>query len=144
MKVSSILNTKGERVETIAPETRISSVVWTLRGKQIGALVVSEDGTTMLGMISERDVVRGLADHGTALLGMRVSDVMTRSVVTCAPEDSITRVMAEMTRHRVRHLPVVEHGRLLGIVSIGDVVKYRLDELEMEANILREALITAH
>jgi CBS domain-containing protein len=144
MKVASILKAKGESVETIPPDTTISSAVWDLRVKSIGALVVSEDGTTMLGLISERDVVRGLAEHGAALLGLRVREVMSRSVITCAPEDSITRVMAEMTRHRVRHLPVVEQGRLRGIVSIGDVVKYRLDELEMEANILREALITSH
>jgi CBS domain-containing protein len=144
VKVASILKTKGENVETISPDTPLSSVVWALRLKGIGALVVSEDGTTVLGLISERDVVHGLAEHGGRLLGMRVGEVMSPSVITCAPEDSITRVMAQMTRHRVRHLPVVERGRLRGIVSIGDVVKYRLDELEMEANILREALITSH
>jgi CBS domain-containing protein len=144
MKVASILKAKGESVETILPDTPLSSAVWALRLKGIGALVVSQDGTTVLGVISERDVVRGLAEHGAGLLGMRVAEVMSHSVITCAPEDTITRVMAQMTRHRVRHLPVVEGGRLRGIVSIGDVVKYRLDELELEANILREALITSH
>jgi CBS domain-containing protein len=144
MKVRSILRTKGASVATTAPDTTLSTVVWELKVKGIGALVVSEDGATVLGLISERDIVQGLAEHGAALLGMRVSQVMTRPVVTCTPEDSITRVMAQMTHHRARHLPVLEGGRLAGIVSVGDVVKHRLEELEMEANILREALIVSH
>ncbi|MBI2155044.1 MAG: CBS domain-containing protein [Candidatus Rokubacteria bacterium] len=144
MKVASILKTKGTRVETARPDTSLYTVVWDLKLKGIGALVVSEDGATILGLISERDIVRGLAEHGPKLLGLPVSQLMTSSVVTCTPEDSITAVMAQMTRHRVRHLPVVESGRLCGMVSIGDVVKHRLDELEMEANILREILITSH
>ncbi len=141
MRVASILKTKGTHVETTRPETTIYTVIWDLKAKDIGALVVTEDELTVLGMISERDVVRGLTQHGTKLLTLPVSEVMTRSVVTCSPEDSITAVMARMTRHRVRHLPVVQNGALCGIVSIGDVIKYRLDELEMEANILREALM---
>jgi CBS domain-containing protein len=117
-------------------------IVWELRSKRIGALVVSQDRITVLGLISERDIVHGLTEHGPRLLGMRASQVMTKSVVTCTPEDSITNVMAQMTLHRVRHLPVVEGGKLRGIVSIGDVVKHRLGELELEANVLREAYIT--
>ncbi len=144
MKVASILKAKGERVATTSPDTMISMVVWELRSKGIGALVVSQDGTTTLGLISERDIVHGLAEHGPRLLGMPTSQVMTKSVVTCTPEDSITNVMAQMTRHRVRHIPVVEGGKLRGIVSIGDAVKHRLDELELEANVLREAYITRH
>jgi CBS domain-containing protein len=141
MKVASILKAKGASVATTPPDATVSAVVWDLRLKGIGALVVSEDGTTVLGLISERDIVHALAEHGARLLGLRVSQLMTRSVVTCTPEDSITTVMALMTRHRVRHIPVVEDGKLRGIVSIGDVVKHRLDELEMEANIIREAYI---
>jgi CBS domain-containing protein len=94
--------------------------------------------------VSERDIVRGLTEHGPQLLGLPVSRVMTSPVITCGPEDTVTALMARMTRHRVRHLPVLEGGRLCGIVSIGDVVKHRLDELELEANVLREALMTSH
>lgn len=141
MKVASILKAKGESVVTTPPDTTLSAVLWELRSKGIGALVVSQDGTSVLGLISERDIVHALAEHGSKLLGMRVSQVMARSIVTCTPEDSITKVMAQMTRHRARHIPVVEGGTLRGIVSIGDVVKHRLDELELEANVLREAFI---
>jgi CBS domain-containing protein len=141
MKVLSILKAKGESVVTTPPDAAISTIVWELRLKGIGAVVVSQDGTTVLGMISERDIVHGLAEHGPRLLGMRASQVMAETVITCTPEDSITNVMAQMTRHRVRQVPVVEGGKLRGIVSIGDVVKHRLDELELEANVLREAYI---
>lgn len=141
MKIASILKAKGASVATTAPDATISTVAWELKSKGIGALVVSEDGATVLGLISERDIVHGLAEHGAKLPGMRVAQLMARSVVTCAPEDSITRAMALMTHHRVRHIPVIEAGKLRGIISIGDVVKHRLDELQMEANILREALI---
>ena len=144
MKVASILKTKGESVATTPPDTTISTIIWELRSKGIGALVVSRDGTTMLGLISERDILHDLAEHGPGLLGMRASQVMRTSPVTCTPEDSITIVMAQMTRHRVRQIPVVEGGKLRGIVSIGDVVKHRLDELELEANVLREAYIARH
>ncbi len=144
MNVASILKAKGAKVETTRPDTSLYTVVWDLKLKGIGSLVVSEDGTTILGLISERDIVRGLTEHGTKLLGLPVSQLMTSPVVTCTPEDSITAVMAQMIRHRVRHLPVVEGGKLSGIVSIGDVVKHRLDELQMEANILREILIVRH
>jgi len=141
MKVAAILKAKGASVSTTPPDTTLSTIAWELKSKGIGALVVSEDGTTVLGLISERDIVYGLAEHGARLPGLRVSQVMSRSAVTCTPEDSVTTVMALMTRYRVRHVPVVEGGKLCGIVSIGDVVKHRLDELEMEANIIREAYI---
>jgi CBS domain-containing protein len=144
MRVSSILKSKGTHVETTRPDTTVFSVVWALKTKGIGALVVSEDGATPLGVISERDIVRGLTEHGPQLLGLPVSRVMTSPVITCGPDDTVTALMARMTRHRVRHLPVLDSGRLRGIVSIGDVVKHRLDELELEANILREALMTSH
>jgi CBS domain-containing protein len=144
MHVSSILKVKGTHVETVAPGTRIETAVWTLRAKDIGALVVSEDGATPVGVFSERDVVRGLTEHGRELLALPVSAVMSTPVVTCGPQDSLTALMARMTRHRIRHFPVIEDNRLCGIVSIGDVVKHRLDELELEANILREALVASH
>ena len=141
MKVASILKAKGDSVVTTPPDTTLSAVLWELRSKGIGALVVSQDGSTVLGLVSERDIVHAFAEHGSRLLGMRVSQVMTPPVVTCTREDTITKVMAQMTRYRVRHIPVVEGGTLRGIVSIGDVVKHRLDELELEANVLREAFI---
>lgn len=141
MKVQSILKAKGTEVATTPPDATIATVAQQLKQKGIGALVVSEDGTSVLGLIAERDIVHGLADHGAKLLGLPVSQLMTRSVVTCTPDDGIKSVMALMTRHRVRQIPVVEGGRLRGIVSIGDVVKHRLDELEMEANVLRDAFI---
>lgn len=141
MKIASILKAKGASVATTPPDTTISTIVWELRSKNIGALAISEDGATVLGLISERDIIHGLAEHGARLLGLRASQLTTRPVVTCTSEDSVTTVMALMTRHRVRHVPVVEDGKLCGIVSIGDVVKHRLDELEMEANIIREAYI---
>ncbi|HEX9819110.1 MAG TPA: CBS domain-containing protein [Methylomirabilota bacterium] len=141
MKVASILRAKGLHVETVAPETTLGSVAWTLRSRAIGALVVVDGHGSIAGVISERDIVNGLAEHGADLLGMRVAQVMNRSVVACTPEDNITSVMAQMTRYRVRHVVVTEQGRLHGIVSIGDVVKHRLDELELEANVLRETLI---
>lgn len=144
MSVALILKAKGPHVETTRPDTTLYMVVWSLKVKGIGAQVVSEDGTTVLGLISERDIVRGLTKHGTKLLTLPVSELMTSPAVTCTPEESIMAVMARMTRYRVRHLPVVEGGKLCGIVSLGDVVKHRLDELELEANVLRENLMTSH
>lgn len=144
MKVASILKRKGADVVTVRPDVRIAAAARELVGKGIGALVVSEDGRTMLGLLSERDIVNGLALYGARIVDLRVGDVMARRVVTCTPEDSVTRLMAEMTQHRTRHLPVTEGGVVRGIVSIGDVVKHRLEDLETEANILREAFIARH
>jgi CBS domain-containing protein len=141
MKVASILKGKGSTVVTVRPEASIAAALHELTDKGIGALVVSNDGKSLLGLISERDIVQALARFGTLHLDLRVADVMMRHVVTCREGDPITRVMDLMTRHRVRHVPVVEDGRLRGIVSIGDVVKHRLDELETETNVLREAFL---
>jgi CBS domain-containing protein len=102
---------------------------------------VTEDGRSVLGIISERDVVSGLADRGPRILEEPVADLMTREVVSCTPGDTVKQVMAEMTRRRIRHLPVVTDGVLCGIISIGDVVKNRLEEMETETNVLREAYI---
>ena|SRR5690348_6270629 len=141
MKVASILKAKGSTVVTTPPSTSVATATRRLRDQHIGALVVSEDGVTVLGLITERDIVHGLADRGPSLLELPVSLVMTRTLVTCTPDDDITTVMSRMTRLRVRHLPVVVGERLQGIISIGDVVKHRLDELETEANVLREAFL---
>lgn len=141
MKVASILKAKGSTVVTTPPHASVATATRRLRDQHIGALVVSEDGVTVLGLITERDIVHGLADRGPSLLELPVSLVMTRTLVTCTPDDDIPTVMSRMTRLRVRHLPVVVGERLQGIISIGDVVKHRLDELETEANVLREAFL---
>ena len=137
MNVETILRTKGRRVATIRSDATIAKAVEMLRMNGIGALVVSDDGQEVAGILSERDVVFGLADDGAALLSRPVSELMSHSVVTCEPGDSVAELMAEMTNRRIRHFPVVEDGKLCGIVSIGDVVKSRLDEIEFEANSLR-------
>lgn len=144
MKVASILKVKTSPVVTTPPDTSVATSARRLRDERIGALVVSEDGAAVLGIITERDIVHGLADRGPALLDLPVSFLMTRAPVTCTPEDDIQTVMSRMTRFRVRHLPVVVAGKLHGIVSIGDVVKHRLDELELEAGVLRDAFLARH
>ena len=141
MNVALLLRSKGSDVATVRPDTRMSTVVRQLRLKGVGALVVSEDARTVRGLISERHIVHALAAHGPELLDRPVAEVMSRSVITCAPRDNVKRVMAMMTRHRERHIPVVDGGRLCGLISIGDVVKSRLDEMELEANVLRERVI---
>lgn len=137
MNVEAILRSKGSRVVTIGPDHTIAAALRELSSRGIGALVVSANGMRVDGIISERDIVRGLAEHGAELLRMCVGEVMTRRVVTCDPSDSLEDLMAEMTNRRIRHLPVLRDDRLCGIVSIGDVVKNRLDEVEYEARSLR-------
>ena len=141
MDVERILRSKGATVVTIRPDATVADLVHGLREAKIGAMVVSEDGWHVDGIVSERDVVRGLAERGPGVLDLTVSEVMTRDVATCSPHDSVKAVMAEMTLRRVRHLPVVLDGTLRGIVSIGDVVKNRLDEMETETGVLRDAYI---
>jgi CBS domain-containing protein len=108
-----------------------------LHQRGIGALVVSNDGEAVDGILSERDIVAALAVYGNELLSLRVGEVMTRPVVTCKPEDGVAELMAEMTNRRIRHFPVIRHNQLCGIVSIGDLVKSRLDEIEFEASSMR-------
>jgi len=143
MNVEAILKTKGRAVVTIEAEATIETAVAMLRRKGIGAVVVSADGATVAGILSERDIVHALAERGAGLLGLQVAALMTRQVFTCKPADSIAELMAEMTERRIRHLPVMENGRLAGIVSIGDVVKNRLDEVESEATSMREFIAGA-
>ena len=142
MQVASILASKGRSVVTAKPGTSIPEIAQVLKSKKIGAAVVIDDADNVIGIISERDLVHGLARHGARLLDMQVGDLMTRDVVTCRTDLDIDGVMKEMTDSRIRHLPVVEGGRLAGIISIGDVVKHRLDELEDEANQLKRYIAT--
>src|SRR5215470_7672152 len=143
MNVETILRTKGSGVATIRPDATVGAAVKELIDRNIGALVVSNDGDGVDGIISERDIVHGLAEHGAALLSLNVAEMMTRRVVTCDLSDSVDQLMAEMTNRRIRHFPVVQDGWLRGIVSIGDVVKNRLDEVEYEARSLRSFIAGA-
>jgi CBS domain-containing protein len=132
MIVRQILKQKGSAVTAIAPTATVAEAAALLTRARIGAVVVVSEGGGILGILSERDIVHALPANGAAALGHSVERLMTRSVAVCAPEDTLETLMREMTARRVRHLPVVEDGRLAGIVSIGDVVKYRLAELERE------------
>jgi CBS domain-containing protein len=138
MLIAQILAGKGRDVVTTRPDATIAEVAKLLKAKRIGAVVVTDADGGVCGIISERDLARGLADHGANLLRMRVGDLMTREVSTCSPDDGIDRLMQQMTEGRFRHLPVVEDGRMIGIISIGDVVKHRLQELEHEAHMLHD------
>jgi CBS domain-containing protein len=138
MLIRQILAGKGSDVVTTRPDATVTEVAKLLKAKRIGAVVVTDADGEICGIISERDLACGLADRGADLLGMRVGDVMTRDISTCSPDDGIDRLMRQMTEGRFRHLPVVEDGRMIGIISIGDVVKHRLQELEHEAHMLHD------
>lgn len=142
MLVSAMLHNKGGSVGTIRPDTDVRHLCAKLRELRVGAMVVSEDGSRILGIVSERDVVRAVAADGDAALNRGVTEIMTADVVTCSPSDRIGDLMIMMTENRVRHLPVTDGGRMVGIVSIGDVVKYRVDELEHEAQAMQEYIKT--
>jgi len=141
MKVTEILRRKGADVITIWPGASLQSAVERMASRNIGALVVVDDNGKIVGMVSERDVVLALAASAERAPGQSVTDVMSRRLLTCGPDDSLADLMAVMTEHRVRHLPVVDHGQLLGLVSIGDLVKARLGELEIESHVLRDAYL---
>ena len=138
MKVRAMLAQKGDRVLTVRSDATIASAIEILKAEKIGALVVSDDGSAVQGILSERDVVRGLVTHGASLLERPVADFMTSSVKTCGLDDNVQDIMSQMTVSRIRHVPAVEGGALRGMISIGDVVKNRLEELEAEANALRD------
>ncbi len=141
MTVARILRQKGsDGVETIGPAATVSEAAAILSGRRIGALIVSDDGRKVAGIISERDVVRWLGREGASCLNRPVADVMTAKVVTCAPSDRVADIMERMTSGRFRHLPVMEDGRLAGVISIGDVVKYRMSELEHETEALADMI----
>lgn len=142
MRVSGILASKGATVTTISPTATLSDVADVLRLRGVGALVVSTDGREIDGIISERDVVCRLAERGELALQEAVTSVMTTEVRTCAPDDASEDLMRLMTEHRIRHLPVMVDGVLSGIVSIGDVVKWRVNELEDETRHLHDYIAT--
>jgi CBS domain-containing protein len=142
MTVAQIINQKGRSVVTAPPEASLAEVAATLAEKRIGAVLIVE-GDAIRGIVSERDIVRAMAKFGSEALRKLAGDCMTTKVITCRPEDTIHDVMQKMTSGRFRHLPVVDQGRLVGIVSIGDVVKVRLEEVEREAEQIREYIATA-
>jgi CBS domain-containing protein len=138
--IEHVLHTKGHAVRTIPPSSTVAEAVDELRRHNVGALVVSEGGSTIAGIISERDIVRALATEGAAILDRPLADIMTTEVATCGPRATVDELMRLMTDRRIRHVPVTDGGDLAGLVSIGDIVKSRMDELQVEADTLHEYL----
>ena len=143
MNVKHILERKGSAVTTIKPGATIAEAARLLAEARIGAIVVSEDGAGIDGILSERDIVRVIGTDGPAMLDRPVSAAMTANVVTCKPEDRLNVLMSMMTQRRIRHLPVVDNGRMTGVISIGDVVKERMDEIEADAAAMRDYITGA-
>jgi CBS domain-containing protein len=143
MTVKAVLSEKGSEVVTIEPTAKVAAAAKLLAERNIGALVITGPDRRVVGIVSERDVVQELAAHGAASLDLPLTAVMTRRVVTCSASDTIASLMERMTAGKFRHLPVVDQGRLTGIVSIGDVVKHRLQEMEREQSALRDYIQTA-
>jgi CBS domain-containing protein len=143
MTVKTILSTKGNDVVTIDPTATLDAAVRILTERKIGALVVLGADRRVIGILSERDIVRALSEQGAGALNAPLGQFMTRNVVTCAESDTVSAIMERMTTGKFRHLPVVEQDRLIGIVSIGDVVKHRLNEMERDTEALRDYIQTA-
>jgi len=137
MHVAAVIKRKGSNVVSISPDKTIADATKLLTEHRIGAVLVLDGSEGILGIISERDIIRGLAKHGPDALNQKVTALMTREVQECSPRDTIAEIMTTMTKRRFRHLPVVDDGKLLGMISIGDVVKQRLDETELEVETLR-------
>jgi CBS domain-containing protein len=144
MKVAEMLKQKGQEVITVRPTETIEIFSHRLRMAGIGAMAVLGEDGKLIGMISERDVVRGIAEHRERALQMTVADLMTRRVIACVPEDNVARIARVMTDNRIRHLPVVAGDELSGLVSVGDVVKNRLEEMSLEVNVLRDIAMAGH
>jgi CBS domain-containing protein len=143
MTVKAILSRKGSDVVTADPNATLAEAVRILAARRIGAVVVTGADRRIVGILSERDVVRVLGDNGPAALDLPISEVMTRKVTTCSMRDTVAELMERMTTGKFRHVPVVEDGRLAGLVSIGDVVKWRVHEIEDESDALRDYIRTA-
>ncbi len=141
MRIADILETKGRTVYSIRLWKTVADVVTELGRARAGALLVLDAHDTIAGIISERDIVMALGRHGAATLSLEVTEVMTRQVRTCTPQMSVSEAMAVMTAGRHRHLPVVDNGQVVGVVSIGDLVKHRVREMELETSVLRDKVI---
>jgi len=142
MTVRAILDTKGHQIQSVEPEAKLSAAIKILSERRIGAVLVMSKGR-MEGILSERDIVRVLGERGAAVLDEPVSSVMTRKVVSCRQNDTVAAIMEMMTMGKFRHLPVVDEGIVVGLISIGDVVKWRVGEYEMEQEALRQYIKTA-
>ena len=143
MHVANILKVKGTDVVTIGPDESVAATVQLLNVKHIGALLVCDAAGKVVGVISERDIIRGVAVNGERTLEMQVRDLMTSEVIACKPTDTVAEVMKMMTVRCFRHMPVIEDGKLKGMISIGDVVKNRIEETEMEARALRDYVLAS-
>jgi CBS domain-containing protein len=143
MTVSIILAAKGREIVTVEPSTRLAEAVRILAERRIGAALILGADRRIAGIISERDVVRALAERGAAALDEPVSRTMTRKVETCNENDTVASIMERMTAGKFRHMPVVDQGRLVGVVSIGDIVKHRVHEMESESLAMRDYIMTA-
>ncbi|HXF54354.1 MAG TPA: CBS domain-containing protein [Hyphomicrobiaceae bacterium] len=141
MNVAAILKGKGRSVATVTPDVTLVEVARQLAARNIGAMVITGVDGRVIGIVSERDIIRAIAEKGAECLEAPVSSMMTRSVVSCQESDTLEQLMATMTAGRFRHLPVVENGALVGIVSIGDVVKHHIAEVEMEASALKGYIV---
>lgn len=141
MKIAAILDAKGRTVHSVLPWLTVAQVVERLGQFGVGAVLVCDGNQAIRGIVSERDIVRALGRHGAALLDMEVTEIMTRQVRTCGPDETVAQAMARMTAGRYRHLPVVANDELVGMVSIGDLVKHRVKEMELETGVLRDAVI---
>src|SRR5467141_2133242 len=142
MTVRAILDTKGHQIESVEPDARLSAAIKTLAQRKIGAVLVMSQGRVE-GILSERDIVRVIGERGAAVLDEPVSAVMTRKVVSCRQADTVAAIMEMMTSGKFRHLPVVEEGKVVGLISIGDIVKWRVREFEAEQEALRDYIKTA-
>ena len=143
MSVTVILSRKGNDIVTLSPDATLGDAVASLARNRIGAIVVTNGDMGVEGIISERDVVRLIGERGVDVLAEPLAGLMTKAVVTCAPDDTVPQIMERMTRGRFRHVPVVQGGKLVGIISIGDVVKYRVEEMERESAQLRDYIMSA-
>lgn len=143
MTVAQILTRKGSAVITVAPSETLHGVVDLLAKNRIGAVVVDDGKGGIAGIVSERDVVRALSQHGGGAMSKTVADIMTKKVRTCTPQDTEGELMGLMTEHRIRHLPVLEGGKLAGMISIGDVVKLRIESIEREAEEMKSYIASA-
>ena len=141
-RVRDVLQVKGSDVHTVPPATPVMRVIQRMRADHIGAFVISSRVGQLDGLVTERDILYGIARHGSGALDLPVSAVMSKLPPTCHPEDTVRSVMGLMTSERVRHLPVVDHGQLRGIISIGDLVKASIDDADLETSVMRDAYLT--
>jgi len=142
MYVKNVLQYKGHDIISASPDNSLLEVAKTLRENKIGAVLVCKTAGQMCGVLSERDIIIAVAKHGGDILSGKVSDFMTEGVYTCSPDDDMKQVMERMTQKRIRHLPVVEDGNVIGLISIGDVVKHRMAETEAESEALKSYITT--